>query len=150
MSPMCSITTAHTPRYPPQRPPPPLNPALSDKNKANDFSISEAGSPRCKQFSLRQASQKKRARWDGIRKRRNLTDLVFSSRLENNDTPGEDFATQKPSLFTAELICRAPSLPLMLNPNSSVSQSVRRAATTTRSGDEPNGVLAVSAWPLRL
>lgn len=41
-------------------------------------------------------------------------ELVFSSCLENNNTPGESIATRRACLFTVKMICRALSLPLML------------------------------------
>ncbi len=37
-------------------------------------------------------------------------DLVFSSYLENNDTPGESIATRRAGLFAVKIICRTLSL----------------------------------------
>lgn len=118
--PVRSVGGAHAPTDLLQRPLSPHQLTLilshTHTNKTNDFSISgsnKRGSPCSKQFSVQHASERKRGR-TGRWKKHRVRELLFSFCLENNDTPGEEIAKRRASLFTVKMICRALSLPLML------------------------------------
>lgn len=79
------------------------------KAKTNDFSTSGTNrsiSPCSKQFSVQQASERKRGRTGRSERSGKKTgrELVFSSCLENNDTPGESIATRRACLFTVKMV----------------------------------------------